>query len=515
LGGLAVGAYKYRDSPQSSRAIAKSIGSEAKAVDHSTEHSTHSASASPENAPNGERKILYWVDPMNPSNKSDKPGKAPCGMDLVPVYADEEAAGEEPLPAGAVQIGPQKQQLIGVEYGEAAEEALSRSIRTVGGVTYDETKISHVHTRIEGWIEKVFVDFTGELVKKGQPLLSIYSPELVSAQQELLIAKKSKDILGNSPFKEVGAGSLSLYDSSRQRLRLWNVSDAQIKQIEKRGAPITSLTLSSEINGFVLTRNAFTGLRVTPETELYTVADLSTVWVIADVYEYEAPMIKIGQAATMTLPYFPGKMFKGKVTYIYPGLDKTTRTLKVRLEFPNRDFQLKPDMYSNVELHVDYGVQLAVPAEAVLDSGAEQIVFVALDNGYFEPRKVTLGQKVGNRFIIADGLKKGERIVTSGNFLIDSESRLKSAVGGMAGMGHAGHGGEAPQADTGKNSGERQLPSDAQSDHSQHGQKPAEEGVDHSQHIQKPAGNDHSGHTAPAPRQPSVEKPTDHSGHGM
>ncbi|MEO0250490.1 MAG: efflux RND transporter periplasmic adaptor subunit [candidate division WOR-3 bacterium] len=493
LGGGAAGAYFYRDLLRGTK-LGKWMGlekqAEAKEVYYCPMHPDYKSDKPGDcpicnmtlvklepraetAVPSGERKILYWQDPMHPQYKSDKPGKAPdCGMDLVPVYADEGPRAQE-LPPGTVQISPQKQQLIGVQYGEVLYQPLSKTIRTVGRLAYDETKIARIHTKIEGWIEKVYVDFTGKLVKKGQPLISLYSPELVSTQQEFLIAKRAKDYLGDNPIKEISSNALSLYESTRERLRLWDISEDQIKEIEERGAPTKTLTLYAPIDGFVLARNAFERQRITPETELYAIADLSTIWVFADIYEYEAPLIKLGQTATLTLSYFPGKTFKGKVTYIYPQLDNTTRTLKVRLEFPNLDFQLKPDMYANVELHINYGRQLAVPEEAVLDSGSEQIVFVARDGGYFEPRKVTLGQKVGHLFIVLDGVKAGERVVTSANFLIDSESQLKSA---LRGIGHAGHGGGAPPG------GEQKAPPQpkGQPDHSQHQAPPP--AADHSRH---------------------------------
>jgi len=383
-----------------------------------------------------ERKILYWVDPMHPAYKSDKPGTAPdCGMDLVPVYAEE--APEEEMPAGTVRISARKLQLIGVQYGEVRVESVVKTVRTVGRLGYDETKIARIHPKIEGWIEQVYVDFTGKLVEKGQPLLSLYSPELVSTQQEFLIAKKAKDYLAQSSVPGISSNGVSLYEASRERLRLWDITDEQIKELEERGTPTKTLTLYSPIRGFVLSRAAFEKQRVTPETELYAIADLSTIWVLADVYEYELAQIRLGQRATMTLAYFSGRTFRGTITYIYPQLDPATRTLKIRLEFPNPRFELKPDMFANVELQIDYGRQLVVPEEAVLDSGAEQIVFVAHEGGYFEPRQVELGAKVDNRVIVLRGLTAGERIVTSGNFLIDSESRLKSAMGAM------GHG-QAP-----------------------------------------------------------------------
>jgi len=375
---------------------------------------------------------------MIPGFKSDKPGKSPMGMDLSPVY-EEATPPAKALPPGSVRIASQTQQLIGVEYGEVTEQPLSKTILTVGRLTYDETKIARIQPRIDGWIDSVFVDFAGKLVKKGQPLFSLYSPELFSAQQELLIAKRTMESLANSEFKEVSANAESLYKSTKERLKLWNITDGEIKQIEKRGAPIRALTLYSPIDGFVLTRNAYPGQRIAPDTELYSIADLSTIWVLADVFEYEIGHIQLGQTATMELSYFPGETFKGVISFIYPGLDNTTRTLKVRLQFPNPGFKLKPDMWANVTLKIDYGRQLSVPGSAVLDSGAEQIVFVALADGYFEPRKIQLGAQVDNRYIVLSGLQRGEKIVTSGNFLIDSESKLKSALSGMGSPGHAEH----------------------------------------------------------------------------
>jgi RND family efflux transporter MFP subunit len=386
----------------------------------------------------GERKILYWVDPMHPTYKSDKPGKAPdCGMDLVPVYADGEQVLTS-LPDGAFKISPQKQQLIGVTYGVATYQVVSRTMRTVGRLAYDETRINHVHTKIEGWIEEVFIDFTGKLVEKGQPLLTVYSPDLLQTQQEYLLAMRGRTELGKSPFKEASMGANSLYESAKRRLELWDVSQAEIKELERTGKPTKAVTVYAPATGFVLTRNAFTKQRVMPDTDLYSIADLSNVWVLADIYEYEAADISVGQSAIVTLPYLPGRTFRGQVTYIYPQVESTTRTLKARIEVANPKFELKPDMYANVELKIDYGKHVVVPQEAVMDSGAEQTVFVALDGGYFAPRKVQLGAKVDNKFIVLAGLKPGERIVTSGNFLIDSESKLKSAAGamGMPGMDH-------------------------------------------------------------------------------
>ena len=444
-----------------------------------------------------ELKVLYWQDPMHPAYKSDKPGKAPdCGMDLVPVYEGGMTASN--LPEGAFQISPAKQQMIGVTYGEVAYKPVSKTLRAVARLAYDETRIVRIHTKIDGWIENVYVDFTGKEVKKGQPLISVYSPDLVQTQQEYLLAIKGRNELSESPFPNAVTGSESLLEAARRRLELWDISEAQIKEIEKRGTPTRALTLYAPTDGFVLARNAYLKQRVTPDAELYTIADLSTVWAIADVYEYEAPEIKVGQMATMTLSYYPGRTFRGKIAYIYPQVDPTTRTLKVRVEFPNPGFLLKPDMYANVDLRVDYGRNLVVPQEAVLDSGSEKTVFVSHEGGYFEARKVQLGAKVDDTFIVLGGLKAGERIVTSANFLIDSESKLKSAAGGM-GMPGMNHGGGAPAGGS------------KQSDHSQHQQPGGEpQPADHSQHQQ--GSPDHSGHQ-PTGQPPPQATPQDHSGH--
>jgi membrane fusion protein, copper/silver efflux system len=443
-----------------------------------------------------ERKVLYWVDPMHPAYKSDKPGTAPdCGMDLVPVYESGNQTASN-LPPGTIQINPERQQLIGVQYGQAAYRTVAKTLRTVGRLAYDETRVTHVHTKYEGWIEDVFVDFTGKLVNKGQPLVTIYSPELLQTQQEFLLARRGRAELSDSPFREAVYGANSLYEAARKRLELWDLTEEQIKELERSGKPTRALPLLAPNNGFVTARNAFKKQRVTPETELYTIADLASIWVVADIYEFEAAEIKLGQTALVTLTYFPGRRFRGKVTYIYPQLDNTTRTLKVRVEVSNPGFVLKPDMYANVELMVNYGRHVVVPQEAVLDSGAEQQVFVAREGGYFEPRRVEIGAKVDTDVIVLSGLKAGEMVVTSANFLIDSESKLKSATGGMGAPGGHGHGGTAPSG------GAQPSPTD----HSKHGQSEPtpSPSVDHSKHQpqgksrkqehneHQPEGNGHS-----------------------
>ena len=378
----------------------------------------------------GQRKILYYQDPMNPAHRSDKPGTAPDGMPLVPVYADEAEAAKH-MPPGTVMITPQKQQLIGVRTAKVQRQQLNRTITTVAQILADETRIAHIHLKVNGWIDRVYVDFVGQLVKKGQPLFTLYSPELLSTQEEYLIARRGQNALGSSPFPAVSQGAESLVRAARQRLQLWDISDEQIKQLDETGEVSRTMTLYSPIDGFVLDRKAFPQVAVTPEMDLYTVADLSKIWAVAEVYEYEVPDVQLGQYARMRLDYLPGKTFSGKVAYIYPQVDSQTRTVKVRLEFANSSLQLKPQMFAEVELKIDYGTQTAVPQEAVLDSGTQQTVFVARRDGYFEPRQIQVGARLDDRIIVLSGLKPGETIVTSGNFLIDSESRLKSAMGAM------------------------------------------------------------------------------------
>ena len=375
-----------------------------------------------------------------------KPVPAPASIDHSEHSGGQEATSNDAMPETAFRISPEKQQLIGVQYGAVEYQTISKSLRAVGKVAYDETKITRINPKIEGWIENVNVDFTGKLVQKGQPLLSIYSPDLVQTQQEYLLAIKGRKELSESPFGEAANFSESLLQSARRRLELWDVTDEQIKQLEKRGTPSRTMTIYAPASGFVMTRNAFPRQRVMPDTELYTLADLSTVWIIADVYEFEAADIKLGQPATVTISSYPGQQFNGKITYIFPQVDNTTRTLKVRIELANKGFALKPDMYADVILNTNYGRRLVVPQEAVMDSGSEQLVYVSLNNGYFEPRKVQLGTKMDNKYVVLAGLIEGERVVTSGNFLVDSESKLKSAAGGM-GMPGMDHGTKPNQTD--------------------------------------------------------------------
>ncbi len=389
----------------------------------------------------GERKILYWYDPMHPWNKSDKPGIAvDCGMKLVPKYADEAApaSGEastgmsmDEMQGSAVQISPANQQLIGVRTGTVTAEEMSQTIRATGLVEVDETRVADVHTKISGWVRKVSVDYTWQHVQKGDPLFTLYSPELVSAQQEYLIARRAQSYLGSSPYSEAAQGSEALLRAARQRLKLWDVTDEQVAELEQRGTAQEEMTFYSPVTGHVTERKVFPNQYITPESDLYTVVDHSRVWVQTQLYEYESAGVREGMPVAMTVEAFPGRVFRGRVNFVQPHLEHMTRTLPVRLEFENPELTLKPGMFATVEIRVALGRQIVVPRDAVLDTGARQLVFLALPGGYFEPREIQVGTRLGDRVTVLKGLAAGDRIATSGVFLIDSESRLQGAMQGM------------------------------------------------------------------------------------
>lgn len=331
---------------------------------------------------------------------------------------------------GTVQISPERQQLIGVRIGTVEKRPLQKVIRTNGRVEFDEKRLATISPKIGGWIEELYVDFTGAPVKKGAPLLTLYSPELVSTQEEYLAALRARQELAASPYPEVAASGNALVESARRRLRLWDISEEQIRELEQTGQVRKSLTLYSPYSGIVLEKMAFKGMRVEPGMALYKLADLSVVWLIADIYEYELPLIRLGQQASINLSYLPGEAFTGKAVFIYPYLDAQTRTARVRFEFANPRGTLKPEMYAGVEITIRLGDKIAVPEGAIIDTGIRKVAIVEKGAGYFEPRDVKLGTKAGDYYEVLDGLKVGERVVTSANFLIDSESKLKEAVGG-------------------------------------------------------------------------------------
>ena len=391
-----------------------------------------------------------YICPMHPTYRSDRPGECPiCGMTLIPLEPESSSPadhGEHPgattpsdtTPPGltTVRIDPRRQQMIGIRTAPVMRKPVRKHIRTVGIVTYDETRLSHIHTKFRGWIERIYVDFTGQFVKKGQPLVDIYSPELVATQEEYLRAIRLVRTLEATGKRELIESAHRLLSSARNRLRFWDIPEAEIATLERTGQVRRTLTIVSPVTGYVVEKKALLGMEVDPKMELYTIADLSVIWVEADIYEYEIPDVHVGMPARLTLAYYPGRTWEGRVDYIYPYLDVTTRTNKVRFTFPNPTGELRPGMYVNVELVIDKGEQLVVPDEAILDTGTLQYVFVNRGEGFFEPRVVEIGEKVDEDRIVLRGLEEGEEIVVSGNFLIDSESRLKAALTGMTG----GHG---------------------------------------------------------------------------
>lgn len=403
-----------------------------------------------------ERKVKYWVAPMDPTYRRDRPGKSPMGMDLVPVYEDEGEAG------GTIRVDPNTIQSIGVRTALVTAGELAKTIRTVGRVTYDEKRIGTVNAKIAGWIEKLHVNATGEEVRKGAPLIEIYSPDLVSAQQEYLIARRHFEQVGDSPFPDVVRSAQDLLESARRRLSYWDISDAQIDELARTGAVRKTLVLYSPFDGVVVTKAAFDGTRVMAGMELFRIADLSRVWVQGDVYEYELPWVTEGVPATVTLDYLPGKTYRGKITYVYPYLEGKTRTAIIRVELANPGRVLKPDMFAHIELTPMAGRKtVLVPSEAVIRTGVRNVVFVSKGEGRFEPREVSLGlEGEGGSVQVLSGLTVGENVVVSAQFLLDSESSIREALkkfrSAAAATGHEGHGethAETPPAQAGSPEG--------------------------------------------------------------
>lgn len=375
----------------------------------------------------GDREILYWQAPMNPSEIYDKPGKSKMGMDLVPVYADEASSSE-----GMVKINSVVVQNMNVRTASVQQKDLSTVVNAVGKIEYDEQKLFNVNPKVSGWVEQLYVDYTGKMVQRGQPLFSIYSPELVTTQREYLLALKTRDKVGSSSFESIRAGGNSLLEATRKRLEYWDIPDSEIKQLEQSGEVKKAITLKSPATGMVLHKNAVEGEYIKAGTPAYKIVDLSTIWVQTSVYDYEVPWIEEGQPAQMQLSYQPGKTYKGTVAYVYPSLNQKTRTVQVRLEFSNPNLELKPGMYANVRIQTRPKNNVTViPNEAIIRTGKRNMVFVAKGEGAFEPREVILGMEGGqrnNEIEILEGVKPGEEIVTSAQFLFDSESRLQEAI---------------------------------------------------------------------------------------
>jgi len=362
--------------------------------------------------------------------------ESPVDMSMPAHKGQAGDAKQEITGAGAntITIPPEQLQTIGVKFQEAVRRPLDKVIRTVGRVEIDERLVGRVNLKFEGWIEQLLVSAIGDHIKKGQRLFTIYSPDLVATQEEYLLSLQSYRELGQSEFPEVARGAKELLEATRRRLQLWDIRKNHIQDLERTGTVLRTLPIHSPATGTVIRMEARTGTFVTPGTELYFIADLSRIWIQADIYEYELPYIKEGQSATVTLSYDPNTKLHGHVGFIYPTLDPKTRTVKVRFELDNPGEKLKPGMYANVELKNPLGTKLVVPRDAILETGERHLLFIHHGGGQLEWRSVQLGAKAGDWLEVTEGLKEGEHVVTGANFLIDSESQLKAAIGGMANM---------------------------------------------------------------------------------
>jgi membrane fusion protein, copper/silver efflux system len=383
--------------------------------------------------------VEYYC-PMHPTHRSDKPGNCPvCSMKLVKLEAAPALETAAPVTApssttqdNAVFVAPEKQQLIGMRSVAAEAGVLTKEIRIAGKVSYDETRVTHIHSKVSGYIEEVFANSVGKPVRAGEPLFTIYSPDLVATEQEYLLAIKSRDVLKASTVDSAVRGSENLIAAARERLRLWDVSEQEIQSLENEGKVKRAITVYSPVSGVVTERAAYHhGTFVDPSKDLFTIVDLSHVWVLGEVYEADLPFVRPGQSVEIELPYSGSRKIRGRVSFIYPFLDPKTRTVQVRMEFPNSDLSLKPEMFTNINMAISMGRQVLVPGDAVMNTGIEQYVFVDIGNGYLQPRKVKVSAEAGERAGIQEGLKAGEKVVTGANFIVDSESRLKGALAGM------------------------------------------------------------------------------------
>lgn len=392
-----------------------------------TRHEHRDVAAAP--APAQAAPAHLWICPMHATIVRDHPGECPiCGMKLVPL----EKVGPTTQPAkveglAAVTIDPARQQLMGLRTAPVEKGAIGAVWRTVGRVAIDETRVRHINVKVSGFVERVFVDFIGKSVSRGQPLFTFFSPDLVAAQEEYLLALRTQKTLGGSL---VGSGD-SLLAAARRKLQLWDIPAADIARLEQTGEVVKSVTLRSPISGVVVKKDVVDGMQLPAGAMPYEIVDLSTVWVLADVYESDLGRVKTGMPARLTLKAFPQKTFEGRVAFIDPLLDPRTRTVKVRLAFSNRSGDLRPEMFGEVVLRGEAREGLRIPADAVIRSGTRSVVFVALGDGKFQPRDVQVGDSDGPNLEVVGGLTEGELVVTRANFLVDSESRLRASLSAM------------------------------------------------------------------------------------
>ncbi|MDZ7374295.1 MAG: efflux RND transporter periplasmic adaptor subunit [candidate division KSB1 bacterium] len=379
-------------------------------------HHEHEPQAEPPVSPKPGEKTVYHC-PMHPEYTSDKPGNCPiCGMTLVPVRKEAPSRTEKLAP-GTVELSPERQQLLGLTFGQAERRRLTKEIRAVGQITYDETRLKEVNLKFSGWIEELYVDFVGKLVHAGDPLFSIYSPELVAAQEEYLLVLPAR------------GSSAAIWEAARRKLLLWGLLEGQLQELEKNGKPSQSLKVYAPATGYVVEKNVLTGKYVQAGETLYRIADLSTVWLVAAVYEEDLSLLRPGQTVSASLVSAHSGMLRGSIQYINPYVNETTRTAEVRVTLPNPDGKLLPGMYAYVQIPVDLGERLVVPEEAILFSGTRYLTFVDRGEGMLEPIEIEPGVRTGAFVEVLRGLAPGDRVLTSANFLIDSESKLRLALG--------------------------------------------------------------------------------------
>ena len=385
-----------------------------------------------------ERRLLYYRNPMGLADTSPTAKKDPMGMDYIAVYSGD--AEEEAMPANQLKISTEKIQKLGVRTEAAERRVLERSVRVAGRIEPDERRLYAIAPKFEGYVERLHVNVTGQPVSRGQPLFEVYSPELVSAQREYAIAVQGVDALKDAGGA-AASGMKQLAESSLQRLKNWDISDEQVRALARTGEAKRSISFLSPVSGIVMEKKAVQGMRFMPGDTLFQVADLSSVWVVADVFEQDIGLVKTGARAKVTINAYPDRLFQGRVTYVYPTLKAETRTVAVRVELANPGLLLKPAMFAQVELSVSArGAVVTVPISAVIDSGTRQIVLIQQAEGRFEPREVRLGARNDSHVEVVEGVKPGDQVVVSANFLIDAESNLKAAVGGF---GHSAHGAPA------------------------------------------------------------------------
>lgn len=394
------------------------------------------ATPTPTPSQKAERKILYYRNPMDPTVTSPVPMKDAMGMDYVPVYEGELPRSGSPEGHAPVLLEPLGIARSGIRTAKAELGQLGETIRAFGTVLPKEPWVTHVHTKVSGWVEKLYVNFTGQSVRQGQDLLSIYSPELLASQEEFLRAQQLQEQLAaGSPEAQESANQL--VQAARERLLLLDVPEAFIRDLELSKRPARTVTLTAPTDGYVLSKSVFPGQRIEPGMELYTVVDLSQVWVEADFFEQEGSLLQVGMQARVTLPYQPAMVFQGPISFIYPTVNPTTRTIRARVELPNPQTQLLPDMFVNLEVEVFPQKGVVIPDSAVVDTGARKLVFVEEKAGFFVPREVTVAISSQGKALVVEGLKGGEYVVAEGTFLLDSESRLRAALVGSQGESHA------------------------------------------------------------------------------